>query len=71
MKLANLRTGNSRRGLLLRFHEGAVAVEAHALSAPFDMVADKSEQPDGGLEQVLERREPEGERGAWSVERYA
>ena len=40
----------------MRLYEGAVATEAHALAAPFDVVADKGEEPDGGLEEVLQGR---------------
>ena len=53
------------------FYERAVAAQAHALAPPFDVVAHEGEEPDGGLEEVFERGQPEGERVAWCVLRGA
>ena len=41
------------------------------MAAPFDVIAHEGEEPDGGLEEVFEGREPGRERGAGCVLRIA
>jgi hypothetical protein len=41
------------------------------LAAPFDVIADEGEKPDGGLEDIFEGREPEEKRVACCVLRVA
>src|ERR1035441_10541585 len=50
--------GNESGSRLLQRFEGSVGAQAHALTAPFDVVAEKCQEPKGSLQEVLDRDQP-------------
>src|ERR1017187_8326796 len=50
--------GNESGSRLLERFEGSVGAQAHALTAPFDAVAQKCQEPKSSLQEVLDRDQP-------------
>ena len=48
--------------------QGAVAAKSKALTAPFDAIAEKSQEPYGCLEKIFEGNQPERREGWWMVD---